>query len=995
MKRVHFFIFLVVSVLISAGCSKPSQNIQVSVTFGKAWAYSPHSNEVLDWSGSLSVSGGSLDSVFKLSYGITNWEKGYGGCSREYSRKLESPEWNTDIRPGSGRGLEGIRFFIKGDSSSMITIDTKAGKASFRLGDLLEKEYLEFWFGSQYSFQPVSVYLGPDARPRLSKKAYNKLIKSENREAEMLVPDDFTGPKANFMSTWCAAVKPGQEISASFNSDRFKSALTKMIPVRLQVMAAKPDNPGNWETTTAWMEFDVGVGSYKSRVRHFFTWFRQAQKLFDIWIDFPVAAFAGTETAIRITNPDKENTLMLHRAFINEPRASQKEALASMPPLRTEPVFWVGYDLNTLTTQDGEVDSLLTRMHEEQIGNYVLFRIEENHTASPADIRRWGNLAMRYNFRAGTTMSDEVAGILAETMGNNFLGVHRHESSNLIYGWGDSEPLASRACRTLPECEEAYAARMKDIRMLGQALPMCNLDYKSGVNFISSEFPTGHSTLMMAANRGGAWLYNKPYWGVHLANHVMRMPDDETTLRRNFMFLWQAWLGGARLIYDEESALYGIHSTSYSPWDPFTLTRRRQMQELYHYGSAIQHGREVVKTGFLLGKYDCLVGGVQSSPEMEPTKVWGMFGPETDTWKFDTPERGWEMLDPWMPGVWLYPVKQDISKVRMFLAGSPHGQVDLITIDGDPEKLQKYDLLVLPGWNTMTQENYSKLINYVSNGGHLVLAATQCTNHITRDFLAEKRDFDFFNGGNLSDLCGIRVDSLSKPVNNVKWKDGRTCSAKGLPGLAVEMMPGTIALAESESGSPVLVEKAIGAGKVWTLVAGEYWGAASLDSFRGLLADTLTAMHRGEVYIDGDTRDVDFHLYELPEGLRRVVLMNTDWTSEGNIKTGILSAAGRQIPFSVKEGVLTSILIDADLAVSYTVPGAGARILQPVNGMETLSLSGTGKQQFILTSDRQIRLSEFNDPAVSISGNILTVNFGRHWEERIVRLRINQNNPSI
>ncbi|MCX6224821.1 MAG: hypothetical protein NTV01_08760, partial [Bacteroidia bacterium] len=627
MKRLLPFCQIVCLTMCFAGCSSPKQNFQISVTFGKAYAYSPHSNEILDWNGNLQIEGGSLDSLFKLTYGITDWEKGFGGCSREYSKKLNIPEWKTDIRPGSGRGLEGIRFFIQGDSSTLISINTKAGLAQFKLGDLMEKEYLEFPVGGYYSFQPISVYFGPDARPRMTKKAFTQILTTENRIGNMLIPDDFSGTKANFMSAWCAAIRPKETISSDFLSENYSPSLAGTIPVKLQLMAAEPRKPGNLlETTSGWIDFDVTVGSYSEKIRHFFTFFRQAEKLFDIYVNVPGTALTKSKTSITITNDDESKTLLLHRAFINEPPLSHQEALSQLPPLPVNPNFWVGYDLNTCTTQNGEVDSLINRMYREQMGNYVLFRIEESNTAAPGDFRRWESLVLKNNFKAGTTMGGLVAQILSETIGNNFIGIHQHESSNLIYGWGDSEPKAARINRTLTDCEAAYTARMKNIRMLGQALPMCNLDYKSGVNFISSEFPTGHSTLMMAANRGGSYLYDKPYWGVHLANHVMRMPDDESTLRRNFLFLWQSWLYGARLIYDEESAVYGIHSTSYSYSDPMSFIRRKQMQELYHYGSAINLGKEIVKTGYLLGKYDCLVGGVQSSPEMEPTKVWGMFG---------------------------------------------------------------------------------------------------------------------------------------------------------------------------------------------------------------------------------------------------------------------------------------------------------------------------------------------------------------------------------
>jgi hypothetical protein len=987
MKSLIHFHTIFAFVTILASCSTPKLNYQVSVTFGKAYAYSPHSNEILDWSGNVKVEGGKLDSIFKLTYGITDWAKGYGGCSREYSRRLDKPEWATDIKPGSGRGLEGVRFFVQGDPASVISIETKAGLAKFKLGDLLDKEYLEFPVGGYYSFQPISVFLGPDARPRMSKKAYARILASENRNGTMLIPDDFSGPKSNFMSAWCASIGPKKSTKAEFLTENFNAGLIREVPVKIQLMAAMPQKPdGEFETTSGWMELEVTIGDYSQKIRHFLTYFRQAEKLFDINIKVPSTAFNPKKNSIRISNGDDAKTLMIHRVYINEPQASHGENNLRLPPLPSVPNFWVGYDLNTMTTQNGEVDTLINRMAAQQMGNYVLFRIEETNTVSLDDFSRWGRMIQQNNFKAGTTMGGDVSGILSTTIGSNFLGIHQHESSNLIYGWGDSEPKASRINRTLPDCEAAYTTRMKTIKMLGQALPMCNLDYKSGVGFISSEFPTGHSTLMMASNRGGSYLYNKPFWGVHLANHVMRMPDDESTLRRNFLFLWQSWLYGARLIYDEESALYGIHSTSYSYSDPMSFTRRKQTQELYHYGSAIQLGNEEVKTAYLLGKYDCLVGGVQSSPEMEPTKVWGMFGPETDSWNFDTPERGWELLNIFMPGVWLYPVKQDNSKIRMFLSASPNGQTDLVTIDGDIEKLKKYKLLILPGWNTMTDENYQKLIEYVGNGGHLVIAATQCTNHVTRDFLLDKKDFNFYNQGDLSGLCGLKVGSLIAPVQSIKWKNGKTCTAKGLPGLEAEVMPGASVLAESETGKPVLVENFIGAGKVWTLVAGEYWGTEALDNFRKQLGDTLVALHKDSICLSGDSFEVDSHIYNLPNSQKRIVLLNTDWTIAGNTKNLVVHVPGFNLPVSVREGTLENILMDKNIVLNFTLPGSGARIITSNDSQISLSLSGTGKQEFKLLTGKSIKLSNV-DSRVQLNKNILAIDFGEHWEEKIIEIR--------
>lgn len=983
-----FYLYLPYLLVLSvASCSDPRRSVQISVTFGKAYAYSPHSNEVLDWSGNLTIKDGELDSIFKLTYGITNWEKGYGGCSREYSTRIDKPEWTTDIRPGSGRGLEGIRFFLTGREKTRITIGTMAGTADFLLKDLMDQEYLEFRTGGKYSFQPIAVFLGPDARPRLSKRKLEDSLLVQGEKGSLIIPDEFSGKKTNFMSTWCSVVKPGDSIYARFPAPKILSTARPM-PITLQLMAGESRSTEvGLETTSGWMEFEVKVGNHSRIIRHFFTFFRQAQKLFDINLDIPGESLTDPITEITILNHDTLRTLLLHRVFVNHPPVSHMDAVISLPPLPEVPTFWVGYDLNTLTPQNGEVDTLINRMHREQMGNYVLFRIEENHSASPGDFARWGDMIRQRNFKAGSTMDGPVSEILRKTIGDGFIGVHRHEASNLIYGWGDSEPKESRASRTLADCEEAYKNRVAGIGMLGQALPMCNLDYRSGVGFISSEFPTGHSTLMMAANRGGSYMYDKPAWGVHLANHVMRMPDDETTLRRNFILLWQSWLYGAKLIYDEESAVYGLHSTSYSWSDRMSYMRRQQMQELYHYGSSINLGKELVSKAFLIGKYDCLVGGVQSSPEMNPTSVWGMFGPETKPWEFNTPERGWLWLDAFMPGVWLYPVNQDVSKIRMFFSASPYGQTDLVTIDGDAGKLDKYQLLVLPGWNSVTDENYDKLIGYVSRGGHLVIAATQLTNHVKRDFLLDKRDFDFYKKGDLSSLCGIRVGEVSEPITSVKWTSGKTCETTGIPGLVAELQAGTKVLVSTENHKPFLVEKRMGKGRVWTLIAGEYWGEESLDPFREQLCDTLRHLYPGDTRISGETEDIDFHVYELDNQISRIALLNTDWTSPGNKRNVKLNHHGFEIPVSVAEGKVTMVMAHPEFAVSFEIPGSDALILPAGNEGFKIRLSGVGRKTFDLHSLGKLELLYIENPSIRLENQKLNIDFGEQWNQVFVELK--------
>jgi hypothetical protein len=174
------------------------------------------------------------------------------------------------------------------------------------------------------------------------------------------------------------------------------------------------------------------------------------------------------------------------------------------------------------------------------------------------------------------------------------------------------------------------------------------------------------------------------------------------------------------------------------------------------------------------------------------------------------------------------------------------------------------------------------------------------------------------------------------------------------------------------------------------LAAGEYWGAAGLDEFRAQLGETLQKLHRGDLWISGDSRDVDYHVYALPDGVLRVTLLNTDWTKAGNTKNIMLHAQGRGIPLSIPEGLLTNVLIDRTLAVSAAIPGAGVQLSRSPDNRHTLAVGGTGKKKFILFSDQAARLADSNDPAISLNENTLTVDFGDRWNEKVVRLDISE-----
>jgi hypothetical protein len=158
------------------------------------------------------------------------------------------------------------------------------------------------------------------------------------------------------------------------------------------------------------------------------------------------------------------------------------------------------------------------------------------------------------------------------------------------------------------------------------------------------------------------------------------------------------------------------------------------------------------------------------------------------------------------------------------------------------KNLSQYELLYLPGWNTMTPELYEDLIAYVRQGGHLVLCAAQCTEHITRKFLLDKKDFRFINGGDLSALAGVKVSVPDGIINTVHFADEDVYTNPGVPGLQTELCGGK-AIAVDQDGNPVVVENRIGSGKVWMLTVGEYWGHDYLDALRRAICRKAAMEH--------------------------------------------------------------------------------------------------------------------------------------------------------
>lgn len=277
----------------------------------------------------------------------------------------------------------------------------------------------------------------------------------------------------------------------------------------------------------------------------------------------------------------------------------------------------------------------------------------------------------------------------------------------------------------------------------------------------------------------------------------------------------------------------------------------------------------------------------------------------------------------------------------------------------------------------MTPEIYDRLIEYARGGGHLVLCAAQCTEHVTRLFLTEKKDFAFIHGGDLSALAGVKVGSPEGVVNTVRFVDEELYTDPGVPGLYTELSGGE-ALAVDQDGRPVLVENRIGDGKVWMLTLGEYWGHDALDSLRRAICLRAAEEQNCDVCLADATGEVEYHRYDCGS-FERIVLLNTDWTSRENVKRVTLNIGHLNMPLRVRESRMNHVLTAQDFAVSFEVPSAVADGLTVSESGALFELQGFGTTKVQFFSLKPIAAVSVNGIPAELTGNTLTVHAAESW----------------
>lgn len=445
---------------------------------------------------------------------------------------------------------------------------------------------------------------------------------------------------------------------------------------------------------------------------------------------------------------------------------------------------------------------------------------------------------MGYNFGEKNVMNVPDAGNLQQISETFIRKVHQEVEYRLRNGWG----------RTLSTSASFYF----DYEIAaGVDVPVCE------------DFAFRNLTISSALSRGLMRQYDLEFWGSHVAHEhyswISFANPRKFPLLKAAFFL--KYMHGAKMIINESGhstarsqmapdapmlstprvvAPGGIRETSPELYTDLIPTLDEKLANIKRSSAVVQNYRKVLKEFYAFLKENAAPAG---QPEAKIAIFKGRYDITATPWAATSvplggaveaakknpdfyggvPEKSWEMVQN------IFTPFPDVlgGEKNQFISASPYGMFDIVSFAGalpDAAKLQHYQLMIFPGWNSATAEQYQLMIEYVRNGGTLIIGLPQLCTGIDRKIHDLGPD-DLINGGDISELCGVKVTSVWQ--HGVYWAINGNRSGGGfelsrrrgvfnirLGELEITDPNIKVLVTEDECSHPIILERPLGKGKV-------------------------------------------------------------------------------------------------------------------------------------------------------------------------------------
>ena len=579
-----------------------------------------------------------------------------------------------------------------------------------------------------------------------------------------------------------------------------------------------------------------------------------------------------------------------------------------------KPEVRVGYDLTVVPHDDfGCMEELLGDTARTQLGNLVVFRnfrpLPGTIPAPDSVLEKFGAFCRDYHIYV-SSVNCHASGALQRATDRYFDNGGAHEYPGVVYAADPTEPYASH---TMKEAAEKYVRYLKEeidrTRAMGVARTAFGdaaggprYLFLAGVDVVRSETMVPHTNALCTLARAAAESLGTGEWGVHIAiQHCGQLYEPECHLKQYLLSLYMPWMMGANFLYDEDSLFQLFKEERQCFDDALTKGKRDITRDFFRFAKTHpRRGRAVRRIASLEGLYAAPFNGFICGGEQDPSySVWGYFGNNAPEWGHNQCEKYRQVLDVLMPGASSHPLRQDFSRRRFFFSGNPYGDFDQVPVEAPQAYLNGYDLLVSFGWNTMEESNYAKLYAYVASGGTLLIGLPEFSTWTGRRFMREMEDLGLFRDGDLSELCGVRINGRSEKIFSGTWNGPERgqypeVSLSAMPSVSitedgpcwladVELAGAEVVLWDADNGLPLVVRHSVGKGCVYLLTCYAYAGHEQLQGLSARLLAKLAKeiKLRDPWQVESSNQDLFYTLIREEEGgCGEIHLLNTDWTTE-------------------------------------------------------------------------------------------------------------------
>lgn len=466
--------------------------------------------------------------------------------------------------------------------------------------------------------------------------------------------------------------------------------------------------------------------------------------------------------------------------------------------------------------------------------------------------------------------------------------------------------------------------------------------FQAGYKWVGAELMYGPTEIVIASLRGASYCYGQDSMGGHLAVQWSTTPHDSITRYRRFRIaLYVSYIQGITEINTEEGFWHlEEYYTSFSRQSFACRNHLKQQQDFYNYvNSHSRTGNFYTSFAFLSGRYD---GWRSFGSDM----IWGITAFESAE-----PEKSWELLRLFYP---LTPSENVLychpcpDEEVGFHTGTPRGNVDIVPIECELNKLCKYKTLSFAGYNKMCDDVCKKLIEYVKQGGTLIIGWPHLSVTTNRNDIIKNNHK--YNKNQFVNLLCKDINSFEK--SKINGEETRVCTAMKTDECDIVI--------KTDNNLPLVIKKSIDRGTLWFVNSTDYPANKAIKSiYEELIISISEINNEKEQCFVSCNNDVQFSIYTQDDGSKHIYLLAVDWYNTSNeSRKAELIFNGNRYSVSVPFGVLIKVVVNNDIA-AWVESELGEVIDCGTSGV---CIQGYGRQKAFIIRDNKMECHdiEFN-----------------------------------